>query len=110
MEVHQLRYFCAVARAGNFTRAAAHEHVAQPALSQQIQKMEQELGAKLFDRLGRGVRLTAFGQAFLPRAQAILRELGECLCNEPNCHWIGDAALAWTVIVQHVAGPMPAVS
>ena len=77
MEVHQLRYFCAVARAGNFTRAAAHEHVAQPSLSQQIQKIEQELGAKLFDRLGRGVRLTAFGQAFLPRAQAILRELGE---------------------------------
>jgi LysR family transcriptional regulator, hydrogen peroxide-inducible genes activator len=77
MEVHQLKYFCAVAKTGNFTRAAAQEHVAQPSLSQQIQKMEQELGAKLFDRLGRGVRLTAFGQAFLPRAQAILRDLGE---------------------------------
>lgn len=77
MEVHQLRYFCAVAKTENFTRAAAQEHVAQPSLSQQIQKIEQELGAKLFDRLGRGVRLTAFGRAFLPRAQAILRELGE---------------------------------
>lgn len=77
MQIHQLRYFCAVARAGNFTRAAEHEHVAQPSLSQQIGKMEDELGAKLFDRLGRSVRLTAFGETFLPRAQAILRELGE---------------------------------
>jgi LysR family hydrogen peroxide-inducible transcriptional activator len=77
MEIHQLKYFCAVAKTGNFTRAAAQEHVAQPSLSQQVQKMEHELGAKLFDRLGRGVRLTAFGQTFLPRAQAILRELSE---------------------------------
>jgi LysR family hydrogen peroxide-inducible transcriptional activator len=77
MEIHQLRYFCAIAKTGNFTRAADQEHVAQPSLSQQIQKMEAELGAKLFDRLGRGVRLTAFGHTFLPRAQAILRELGE---------------------------------
>ena len=77
MEIHQLRYFCAVARIGNFTRAAQQERVAQPSLSQQIRKMEDELGAKLFDRLGRKVRLTPFGQKFLPRAQTILRELGE---------------------------------
>jgi LysR family transcriptional regulator, hydrogen peroxide-inducible genes activator len=77
MEIHQMRYFCAVAKVGSFTHAAAQEHVAQPSLSQQILKMEDELGAKLFDRLGRSVRLTTFGQTFLPRAQAILRELGE---------------------------------
>jgi LysR family hydrogen peroxide-inducible transcriptional activator len=77
MEIHQLRYFCAVARIGNFTRAAQQERVAQPSLSQQIRKMEDELGARLFDRLGRKVRLTPFGQKFLPRAQTILRELGE---------------------------------
>jgi LysR family hydrogen peroxide-inducible transcriptional activator len=77
MEVHQLRYFCAVARTGSFTRAAEHEHVAQPSLSQQILKLEDELGAKLFDRLGRKIRLTSFGAAFLPRATGILRELGE---------------------------------
>lgn len=76
MQVHQLKYFCAVARTGNFTRAAEHEHVAQPSLSQQILKLEDELGAKLFDRLGRTARLTQFGQAFLPRAEAILRQLG----------------------------------
>ena len=75
MEVHQLRYFCAVVETGSFTRAAAREHVAQPSLSQQIMKLEEELGALLFDRLGRTVRLTDLGQTFLPRARAILREL-----------------------------------
>ena len=77
MEVHQLRYFCAVAESGNFTRAAEATRVAQPSLSQQIHKLEDELGAKLFDRLPRSVRLTQFGKAFLPKAQAILRQIGE---------------------------------
>src|SRR5579862_8342398 len=77
MEVHQLRYFCAVARHGTFTRASEVEHVAQPSLSQQIQKLEAELGARLFDRLPRSARLTVFGRAFLPRAERILRELYE---------------------------------
>jgi LysR family hydrogen peroxide-inducible transcriptional activator len=77
MEVHQLRYFCAVAESGNFTRAAEATRVAQPSLSQQILKLEDELGAKLFDRLPRSVRLTQFGKAFLPKAQAILRQIGE---------------------------------
>ncbi len=75
MEVHQLRYFCAVARQGTFTRASEAEHVAQPSLSQQILKLEAELGARLFDRLPRSARLTVFGRAFLPRAERILREL-----------------------------------
>jgi LysR family hydrogen peroxide-inducible transcriptional activator len=75
MEFHQLRYFCAVAESGSFSRAAEHSHVAQPSLSQQILKLEDELGARLFDRLGRSVRLTDVGKAFLPRARAVLREL-----------------------------------
>jgi len=75
MEVHQLRYFCAVAETGSFTRAAEREQVAQPSLSQQIMKLEEELGVRLFDRLGRSVRLTDPGQTFLPRARAILSEL-----------------------------------
>ncbi len=75
MEVHQLRYFCAVAETGSFTRAAEREQVAQPSLSQQIMKLEEELGVRLFDRLGRSVRLTDLGQIFLPRARAILMEL-----------------------------------
>jgi LysR family hydrogen peroxide-inducible transcriptional activator len=75
MQIHQLRYFCAVARTGNFTRAAQQERIAQPSLSQQVRKLEEELGSTLFDRLGRTVRLTQLGAAFLPRAEEILRQV-----------------------------------
>jgi len=75
MELHQLRYFCAVAHTGSFSRAAEQSHVSQPSLSQQILKLEGELGARLFDRLGRSVRLTDLGQTLLPRARAVLHEL-----------------------------------
>src|SRR6202171_5265351 len=75
MEIHQLRYFCAVAETNSFSRAAVQTHVSQPSLSQQILKLEDELGARLFDRLGRSVRLTELGKTFLPRARALLREL-----------------------------------
>lgn len=72
MELHQLRYFAAVARLGNFTRAAEACHVSQPTLSQQIAKLEQELGRPLFDRLGRVTVLTDAGRAFQDRvAQAL---------------------------------------
>lgn len=77
MELHQLRYFCAVARTRSFTRAAVEEGVAQPSLSQQIVKLERTLGAKLFDRLSRSVQLTEYGRTLLPQAQAILREVNE---------------------------------
>lgn len=75
MEMHQLRYMVALARAGNFSRAAEHCHVAQPSLSQQIRKLEDELGERLFDRRKRQVRLTPHGAAFLPRAVRILEEV-----------------------------------
>lgn len=75
MELHQLRYFLAVARFHSFTRAAEHEHVAQPSLSQQIRKLENELGAPLFDRLGRRIRLTALGERFLEHARRVLADL-----------------------------------
>jgi LysR family transcriptional regulator, hydrogen peroxide-inducible genes activator len=75
MELHQLRYFCAIVDTGSFSRAARQTHVSQPSLSQQIRKLEDEFGARLFDRLGRSVRLTEIGQTFLPRARAVLREL-----------------------------------
>lgn len=74
MEMHQLRYMVALARAGNFSRAAEQCHVAQPSLSQQIKKLEDELGGRLFDRMKRQVRLTAHGEAFLRHAVRILEE------------------------------------
>ncbi len=75
MEMHQIRYVVAVARSGNFSRAAEQCHVSQPSLSQQIQKLEDELGERLFDRLKREAKLTTHGQAFLRRALRILEEV-----------------------------------
>lgn len=75
MEVHQLDYFIAVAETGSFSRAAERCHVAQPSLSQQIKKLEQEIGQPLFNRSRKGVSLTEAGQLLLPRAHAILAEI-----------------------------------
>jgi LysR family hydrogen peroxide-inducible transcriptional activator len=75
MDVLQLRYFVAVARAGSFVRAAEEERIAQPSLSQQIKKLEESLGVSLFDRLGRGLKLSPYGERLLPEAQAILAKL-----------------------------------
>ena len=75
MEFHQLRYVCAIAETGSFSRAAERCHVAQPSLSQQVLKLEEDLGARLFDRLGRSVRLTEAGRAFLPHARSILHQM-----------------------------------
>jgi LysR family hydrogen peroxide-inducible transcriptional activator len=75
MEMHQLRYVVAVARARNFSRAAEQCHVSQPSLSQQILKLEDELGERLFDRMKRQAKLTPSGAAFLRRAARILEEV-----------------------------------
>jgi DNA-binding transcriptional LysR family regulator len=75
MELRQVRYFLAVARHGSFTRAAAQLHVVQPALSQQIKRLEQELGVELLDRRGGQVTVTTAGAAFLRRAESILAEV-----------------------------------
>jgi LysR family transcriptional regulator, hydrogen peroxide-inducible genes activator len=72
MELHQLRYFVAVAHTGNFSRAAERCHVSQPSLSQQILKLERRLGQPLLNRLGRRAVLTDAGRVLLDRATAIL--------------------------------------
>ena len=72
MELHQLRYFLAVAELGSFTRAAERLHVAQPGVSAQVRLLERELGQPLLDRSARAVRLTAVGEAVLPQARAAL--------------------------------------
>ena len=77
MEVHQLRYFVAVADEGSFSRAAAKVRVAQPSLSQQIRKLEAEVGQPLFDRLPRSVVLTEAGRCLIDYARQILASIGD---------------------------------
>ncbi|HEY0943997.1 MAG TPA: LysR family transcriptional regulator [Opitutaceae bacterium] len=77
MELHQLRYFLAVARTRNFSRAAEQCHVAQPSLSQQIMKLEEELGERLFERTKRSVSLTPAGECLRERAERVLDELDQ---------------------------------
>ena len=73
MELRVLRYFLAVAREGNFTRASQMLHVSQPALSKQIMELEEELGQPLFLRGSRKVTLTPYGKILEQRAQEILQ-------------------------------------
>ena len=72
MEMHQLRYFVAVAQTNSFSRAAEACFVSQPSLSQQIAKLESQVGHRLLDRLGRRVQLTDAGRQLLDSAMAIL--------------------------------------
>src|SRR5437763_6036298 len=77
MEIHQLRYFVAVANEGSFSRAAAKVRVAQPSLSQQIRKLEAEVGQPLFDRLPRSVVLTEAGRCLIDYARQVLLSIGD---------------------------------
>lgn len=74
MELRHIQYFEAVARHGHVTRAARELHIAQPSLSKQIRVLEADLGATLFDRVGRRVELTDAGKQLLPYARRILRD------------------------------------
>lgn len=84
MELQQLRYVCAIADTGSFSRAAERCQVAQPSLSQQILKLEKDLGTKLFDRLARSVRLTEAGRIFLPHARSILSQMETARASVAN--------------------------
>src|ERR1700759_5751545 len=75
MDLRQFRYFSQVARRENFRKASEDLRVAQSAVTRQIQLLERELGFLLFDRIKRGVRLTAAGQRLLERSQHILAEV-----------------------------------
>jgi DNA-binding transcriptional LysR family regulator len=77
MELRHLRYFVAVGEEQHYGRASRRLRVAQPALSRQIQDLEEEVGFKLFDRLPRGVKLSAAGKLFLDDARRILQEVSE---------------------------------
>jgi len=90
LELHQLRYFVAVAETGSFTRAAEREGVTQPTLSEQILRLESKqhgVGQRLFDRLGRKIVLTEAGQRLLQHAQRILAAVREA---ERTLHDMGE--------------------
>jgi LysR family transcriptional regulator, transcription activator of glutamate synthase operon len=75
MDLRQLRYLVALAEERHFTRAAEREHIAQPALSQQIRRLEDELGMALVERTTRRVRVTRAGELLVTRGRRILAEL-----------------------------------
>jgi len=77
MELRHLRYFVAVGEEQHFGRAAQRLRVAQPALSRQIQDLEDEIGFKLFERLPRGVKISVAGKSFLEDARRILKEVND---------------------------------
>ncbi|CDG85710.1 LysR substrate-binding domain-containing protein [Janthinobacterium agaricidamnosum] len=77
MELRQLRYFVAIADHGSLSRAALVLHVAQPALTQQLRQLEQELGVQLLHRSAQGVLSTDAGKVFYEHAQAILKQVAD---------------------------------
>jgi DNA-binding transcriptional LysR family regulator len=79
MELDHVEAFLAIARSGGFTSGSAALHLSQPAATRRIKLLEAELGAPLFDRLGRGVTLTEAGRAFLPHAQALLASMRDAI-------------------------------
>ncbi len=81
LSLNQLRYFCALAEAGNFGRAAARLHMSQPPLSRQIAALERELGTRLFVRTTKGVALTTAGSQFLADTTEILHLLAQAERN-----------------------------
>jgi DNA-binding transcriptional LysR family regulator len=90
VEFRQLRFFVTLAEELHFGRAAAREHIVQSALSQQIQRLERELGVRLLDRSTHHVALTPAGAAFLPEARQVL-----------------DAARRAVAVAQQAADPAP---
>ncbi|WP_280514968.1 LysR family transcriptional regulator [Azorhizobium oxalatiphilum] len=90
-----LRYFVQVARAGSVSRASTILNVAQPALSRQLMKLEEELGVSLLVRHGRGVRLTRAGSSLLEHANAVLRQVDQIaeLVRAPETSFAGHVVL-----------------
>ncbi|HEY1595319.1 MAG TPA: LysR substrate-binding domain-containing protein [Thermoleophilaceae bacterium] len=98
MELRQLRYLAAVARHGSFTLAAQELHVAQPAVSQQVRRLEQELGVELLSRTTRRVLVTEAGELALARAGRILADADALRAEIDELHGLLRGTLALGVI------------
>jgi DNA-binding transcriptional LysR family regulator len=105
MELRRFRYFVAVAEELHFRRAAERLHLAQPALSQQVRKLEVELGVELLHRTKRGVALTAAGTVFLDEARRLLRQADEAARTARNAR----TGAAGRLRLGHVADAVPAI-
>ena len=106
MDLRQVAYVVAVVDEGGFTRAAASIPISQPALSQSIQSLERELGTPLFHRLGREVRLTAAGEAFMGPARAMLREAGNARAVVADVAGLGAGHLDVVALPTLVVEPL----
>ena len=77
MNLQQLQYFLATAERGSFSAAAHALHLSQPSVSEQVRRLEAELGVALFARVGRGIVLTDAGRTLRPHAEAVLQQVQE---------------------------------
>jgi DNA-binding transcriptional LysR family regulator len=98
MELDHVEAFLAITRSGGFARGSAALHLSQPATSRRIKLLEAELGAPLFDRLGRGVTLTEAGRAFLPYAQAMLASMRDGIEAVSSIRGTGQGAVTLALV------------
>jgi LysR family hydrogen peroxide-inducible transcriptional activator len=107
MEMHQLRYFVTVVREGTFTKAAERLYITQPSLSEQIRKLETELGGPLFQRLGRKLALTDAGEALLPHAEKVMFEVEQARARVQEVRGLRRGRLSIGVLPSAAARLLP---
>src|SRR6266576_2552934 len=107
MNLRQLQYLLAIADEGSFTRAAEELLVAQPSLSQQIKRLEQELGGPLLERLPKGVRLTAAGNAFVIDARAAVAHAERATRNARSALGLEAGELEVATVTSVAFGVLP---
>lgn len=106
MDERRLRYFLAVVGEGTVTRAATVLHVAQPSISQSLRSLEAELGVTLFDRVGRGLRLSSAGREFLVHARQVLRAIDEARNAVANVSQLRAGTLELAALATLAVDPM----
>jgi DNA-binding transcriptional LysR family regulator len=107
MELHQLRYFVTVVRDGTFTKAAERLYITQPSLSEQIRKLETELGSPLFQRLGRRLALTSAGECLLPHAEKVMFEVEQARARVQEVRGLRRGRLSIGVLPSAAAKLLP---